>query len=443
MHNLKKNFIKYVSLNIIGMIGLSCYILADTFFIAKSLGTAGLAALNFSISIFSILQGLGLMIGIGGATRFSILKNNANNKKSNSIFVHSLVIGALVSLFFVTIAIFFTTPLSAGLGADKVTLPLTKVYLTIILSFSPFFVLNNILLAFIRNDNNPKLSMTAMLISSFSNIILDYVFMFPLSMGIFGAAFATGLSPVISLCVLSLHFLNKKNGFRIDKCKIRISIIIDIILLGFSSFIGELASAISLITFNLVILRIEGNTGVAAYGIIANIALIAVAVFTGVAQGIQPLASEYYGKNDTKSIRCILQYGIIAAFSLSLFIYLTAFCFSGQIVAAFNSECDKILAYIANKGLKVYFLGYFFAGINIVATAFLSATSNSKQAMLISIMRSCILLVPSVLILSMIFKMNGVWFAFVSTEFLVFLISCFSLHSFKKDSKVSYQNDLI
>ncbi|WP_206458769.1 MATE family efflux transporter [Anaerovorax sp. IOR16] len=436
MHNLIKNFIKYVSLNIIGMIGLSCYILADTFFIAKSLGTAGLAALNFSISIFSILQGLGLMIGIGGATRFSILKNNGKSEKSNSIFVHSLLIGALVSLFFVTIAIFFTKPLSVGLGADEVTLPLTKIYLTIILSFSPFFVLNNILLAFIRNDNNPKLSMTAMLINSFSNIILDYIFMFPLSMGIFGAAFATGLSPVISLGVLSLHFMNKKKGFHICKCKVRISIIIDIVLLGFSSFIGELASAISLITFNLVILRIEGNTGVAAYGIIANIALIAVAVFTGVAQGIQPLASEYYGKNDTKSLRSILQYGIITAFSLSLFIYLTVFCFSSTIVAAFNSECDNILAYIANKGLKVYFLGYFFAGINIVSTAFLSATSNSKQAMLISIMRSSILLVPSVLILSMTFKMNGVWLSFVSTEFLVFLISCFSLHSFKKDSKL-------
>ena len=206
MKEIKNIFLKYVSLNVIGTIGLSCYILADTFFVSKALGDIGLASLNFSISIFSIMQGIGLMIGIGGATDYSIKKQQRDNS-NNTAFTYSLVMGAVMSLIFIIIAIFFIEPLSKFLGADKITLPLTKTYLTTILSFSPFFILNNILLAFIRNDNDPKLSMIAMLVSSFSNIILDYVFMFPFSMGIFGAAFATALSSIISLGILSIHFI--------------------------------------------------------------------------------------------------------------------------------------------------------------------------------------------------------------------------------------------
>lgn len=432
MQHLTKRFLKYVSFNIIAMIGFSCYILADTFFIADALGSNGLAALNFSISFFSILQGLGLMIGIGGATRFSILKTDSSQKKQSIVYMHSLTMGGFVALVFVIISIFFTTPLSRILGADEITLPLTKVYLSTILGFSPFFIMNNILLAFIRNDNNPKLSMTAMLISSFSNIILDYIFMFPLSLGILGAAVATGLSPIISLCVLSIHFIQKKQGFHLCRFKIHISEFIDIILLGLSSFIGELASAISLFTFNLVILKLAGNTGVAAYGIIANIALIATAVFTGAAQGIQPLASEYYGKRDIGSIRDILRFGTITCIVLALIMYAVVFLFSDLIVAIFNSEGNKMLAEIANSGLKIYFAGYFFAGVNIVFIAFLSAVSQSKPAMLLSVLRSCVFLVPFVLLLSMIFGTYGVWLSFVITEVLVFLISVFWLMSFKK-----------
>lgn len=115
-------------------------------------------------------------------------------------------------------------------------------------------------------------------------------------MGIFGAAFATALSPIISLCILSIHFIKKKQSFHIVKAKVIFADIRRIIALGFSSFIGELASAISLITFNLIILKLEGNMGVSAYGIVANVALIAIAIFVGISQGIQPLVSKYYGK---------------------------------------------------------------------------------------------------------------------------------------------------
>lgn len=433
MEHLAKKFVKYVSLNIMGMIGLSCYILADTFFVAKALGSVGLASLNFSIAVFSIIQGLGLMTGIGGATHFSIYKGRTDDQdKRNRTFVHSLVLGGFFALLFVLTAIFAATPLARLLGADDVTLPLTKVYLTTILYFSPFFILNNIVIAFVRNDDNPKLAMTAMLASSFVNIVLDYVFMFPMSMGMFGAAFATGLSPVASLCVLSGHFLRKKNHFRLCRCKIELAAVINIMSLGFSSFIGELASAITLITFNLVILGIQGNTGVAAYGIVANVALIATAVFTGVGQGVQPLASSYFGRKDASSVNRIVKYTLITAVILAVSIYGVVFCFSEPIAAVFNSQKDEILGKMAREGMKLYFTGYLFAGINIVSAAFLSAVFQSKHACLIAVLRSSALLIPGVLVLSRIFGMGGVWLSFTMTEFIVVVIAVSSLVRFKK-----------
>lgn len=430
MENLKSKFMKYVSLNVIGMIGISCYIFADTFFVAKALGTVGLAALNFSIPVYTIMSGFGLMIGIGGATNYSI--NQQQKNSSDTSFTHSLVFGGVMSILFLLAGILFAKPLAVLLGADETTLSLTRTYLTTIMVFAPFYIGNNILLAFIRNDNNPRLAMIAMLVSSFSNIVLDYIFMFPFSMGMFGAAFATSLSPVISICILSTHFIKKKHNFHIVKSKIVFSKIWNIVTLGLSSFIGELASSVALITFNLAILKIGGNTGVAAYGIVANVAFIATAIFTGISQGIQPLCSEYYGKGEMKFVNRTLAYSITTATALGILIYGIIYIFTNDIVAVFNSEQDKQLMMIASQGMKIYFLGYFVAGINIVSCAFFSAISKVKEAMIVSILRSSLLLVPAVLTLSMLFKMNGIWFSFVITELIVFIISCVFLIKSKK-----------
>lgn len=423
MNQTLKTFMRYVSLNVFGMIGMSCYILADTFFVAKALGSNGLAALNFCISFFSVLQGFGLMIGIGGATRYTILRSSRDEGRAEQVFSHALQLGLLVSVIFLIIGVFFASPLAVLLGADAQTLPLARVYLTTFLCFSPFFISNNVLLAFVRNDGNPKLSMTAMLVSSLANVVLDYIFMFPMGMGMFGAAFATGFSPIVSLMILSLHFIRKRNHFTLKRSRLPLKEAADIGALGGSAFIGELSSAIVLITFNLAILKIEGNIGVAAYGIVANIALIAVAVFTGVGQGLQPLASEACGKGDGVMMRRVSRYSVVTALCIAACIYGIIILWSGAIVSMFNSEGNQQLAQLAVGGLRIYFLGFFFAGINIVTAAFFSAVWQAKKAFAVSILRSCVLIIPMVLIMSAALKMNGIWLSFVITELTVGVLS--------------------
>lgn len=433
--SILKNFIKYVSLNIMGMIGLSCYILADTFFVAKALGATGIAALNFSISIYSVIHGTGLMIGIGGATRYSILKSRNKDMKANIIFTTCMKLGVVIGIVFVLIGIFGSTPLALVLGADMATLPLTKEYLSTILCFSPFFIINNIVLAFVRNDNNPNLSMIAMLLGSFSNIVLDYVFMFPFGMGMFGAAFATGLAPIISIGVLLIHFIKKKNNFKYIHSKVKFAYIRDIFGLGLSTFIVEVSSAVVLINFNLVILRLRGNLGVAAYGIVANIALVGISVFTGIAQGVQPLISKGYGLKNYELLGKVKNYALITSVSLALFMYLFMFLNSDSIIGIFNSEKNLEIAQIAKSGLRIYFIGFFFVGINIIMAMYLSATERTRDAFIISVSRGCVIIVPLVILLSRIWNITGVWFAFVLTECIVTVIA-FYMVKLKKKSLV-------
>jgi putative MATE family efflux protein len=439
--NMKKpvlrSFIKYTSLNIIGMIGISCYILVDTYFIAKVLGATGIASLNLSISIYSIIHGIGLMIGIGGATRFSILRSQRNDKKANTVFSTSIKTGILVGIVLLFIGISTSGYLAMMLGGDALTTPLTTIYLKTILIFAPFFITNNIVLAFVRHDNAPKLSMIAMLVGSFSNIILDYVFMFPLNMGMFGAALATSLAAIISLSVLVFHFINKHNSVKLIRSRITYTTLVDIVSLGLSALVIEVSSAVVLITFNLVILDLRGTIGVAAYGIVANLALVGIAVFTGLAQGTQPLSSKYYGLKNYKVVKLIHRYALVTATAISLIMYLGIVLYANNIIGIFNTQNNLEINSIAKTGLLIYFLGFFFVGINIVTAMFLSSTENPKDAFVITFTRGFIIIIPLVLLLSSVWDMSGVWFSFVISESLVMMIALY--FSSKKGKSLANQ----
>jgi Na+-driven multidrug efflux pump len=259
--------------------------------------------------------------------------------------------------------------------------------------------------------------------------------MFPLGMGMFGAAFATGLAPVISIGILSLHFMKKNNTFKFLKRKLQYSVIPDIVRLGLSAFIIEISSAVVLITFNLVILRIKGNLGVAAYGIVANIALVGIAVFTGLGQGIQPLISQYYGMGKYNLARTVRKYALLTSVVIATTIYMSIVLYCDSIIQLFNSESNIAITQIAETGLKVYFTGFFFVGINIVIAMYLSATENALDAFLITIARGLVIIVPLVLILSQFLNMTGVWLAFVLTELLVTILAlCLT----KKKNRAEY-----
>jgi len=179
-----------------------------------------------------------------------------------------------------------------------------------------------------------------------------------------------------------------------------------------------------------VIFNIKGNTGVAAYGIIANIALVVIAMFNGVAQGIQPIASRNSGEGDYQSIKKVCGLSVVFCVALSSVIYAASVIYANEIIRIFNSEGNMILAKLAHRGIIIYFVGFFFAGINISCSALLSSINCPKPAFAISITRACVASVPLVISLSMILDMEGVWLSFVFTEFIAAVLSFISIRKY-------------
>ena len=418
-----REFARYASLNVLGMLGMSCYILADTFFISQALGPDGLTALNLAIPIYSFIHGCGLMLGMGGGTRFSILKSQREHQQANRVFTNVLYLAAVFATLFVLTGLFGADGLSVLFGAQGAVRSMSTIYLRVILLFAPAFLANNVLLCFVRNDGAPHLSMAAMIGGSLSNVVLDWVFLFPCAMGIFGAAFATGLAPIISMMILSPHFFRKKNQFRPVPCAPSGKAVWRIVASGVPSLVTEVSSGIVIIVFNGLIMNMEGNIGVAAYGVIANLSLVVIAIYTGIAQGIQPILSRNYGMGNQKSLLEILRYAMISMLVISFLVYGAVWMFAPQISAAFNSQGDPTLQDIATNGLKLYFIACPFAGCNVVLSMYFTSLERPLPAHVISLLRGFFLIIPLAVLLSAVWKMTGIWCAFPVTEFLVSLLS--------------------
>lgn len=430
-----RDFAKYASLNVMGMIGLSCYILADTFFVSKGLGTNGLTTLNLAIPIYSFIHGSGLMIGMGGGTKYSIQKSQKNHEAANRIFTNAVCLAAVFAAFFVLVGIFFSGTIISLFGANDSVFDMSKTYLQVILLFAPAFLMNNVLLCFVRNDGAPQLSMAAMIGGSLSNVVLDWVFIFPCQMGIFGAVFATGLAPIISMLILSPHFIRKKNQFHFTKCKPKGKLFAGILSSGIPSLVTEVSSGVVMIVFNSIILHLEGNVGVAAYGVIANLSLVVIAIYTGIAQGIQPIISRNYGVKNLGNVHATMRYALITMLLFSVVIYMVVLFGAWQIADIFNSEQNAMLQNIATEGLRLYFTACPFAGFNVIISMYFTSTERPRPAHVISILRGFLVIIPMAFLLSWIGKIHGVWCAFPATELLVAVIGLLFFARIRKSRK--------
>ncbi len=424
-----KNFLKYTSLNVMGMIGISVYILADTFFVAQGAGENGLTALNIAIPLYSIMNGTGLMIGVGASTKYSIFRGRADARSANEIFGRAIFLGIFFSVIYICLSQLFMDQTIKFLGANADVFDMSKEYSLVITLFAPMFVLNNILMCFVRNDGNPQLAMTAMIIGSLSNVVLDYIFVFPLNMGIFGAALATAISPIISIFVMLTLFIRRKNNFKLVKTSLNIRSLGQILLSGLPALITELSTGAIILVFNIITFRIQGNTGIAAYGVIANISIVVLAIYTGIAQGIQPIISSSYGAGNAAGIKYTLKYAFIAVSIVSAIIYAGIFFSAEYMTAVFNAENNETLQSIAVSGLRFYFIGCLMAGINIISSMYFTSIEQNFKAQTISILRGFVLIIPMAFILSSIAGLTGVWLAFPFAELIVTILALILLLS--------------
>lgn len=410
----------------LGMLGMSCYILADTYFISKAVGADGITALNLVLPLYNLIFAIGSMIGVGSAIRF-VVDRGKDDPHAESYFFHAIVCAGMISLFFIAVGIFLPDRLIALLGGDAAIIAVGTNYTRIFMIFTPFFMWNYVCNAFVRNDGNPSIAMAATLFSSLFNIVFDYVLMFPLGLAMEGAALATACSPVIGILICMIHFRSSKNTVKLCPCLPSLHRLIYSCQVGVSAFVGEFSSGVITIIFNMIILSLAGNTGVAAYGVIANTSLVAVSLFNGIAQGSQPLISLYYGKGEKPNVARILKMALSTALCLSVVLIAGINLTAPAIVSVFNSDKNILLAAYAETGLRIYFTGFLFAGINIVGSAALSAVESVKAAFAASILRGFAAISVFAFLLSALFGLNGVWAAFPAAELVTLFITVIGL----------------
>lgn len=424
--SLNRQFIRYVSRNMAGMIGVSLYILADTFFISKAEGARGVAALNLVLPIYGLIFAIGSMIGVGSAIRFSLLPESRKEKR-NKYFANAITFCILHGILFMLVGAALPGPILQLLGGDPEVVRTGIPYTRIFMLFTPFFMMNYVFNAFTRNDNSPTIAMLATLLSSLCNIVMDYLLMFPLGMGMAGAALATAISPIIGIAICCIHILSKRSTVRIALCIPDVRMLISGCQLGIAAFVGEMSNAVTTMVFNYLLLATAGTIAVAAYGVIANIALVATACFNGIAQGTQPLISAYSSRSDRKSVNKVMTRALILSLGLAVLIYAVMYLNADLIVAIFNSEGNAQLPILAVPGIRLYFIGFFFAGINIAGTGILSAAASAKWASIASVMRGIVAIVGCALLLSVLMGMTGIWLAFPAAEMLTLVITVFGL----------------
>ena len=370
------------------------------------------------------MNGCGFMLGIGSGTKYGIMKGTGNEKRGDVLFTSSLCVVTVLAVIFMLIGLLAADPITVLVGANAEVYDMTRTYLQVILLFSPMFMINNLLGAMIRNDGNTSLAMTAMLSGCLFNIVFDYIFVFPMGLGLFGAVLATAVAPIISILILLQHFVKKKNQFRLIRVRPELRLVASAAGLGVPSLVTEVSSGLVIAVFNLLILGLAGNVGVAAYGVVANISIVVIAIYNGIAQGVQPLLSREYGRSQEKNVHRFLSWAMMLTVILAMAIYVGIYWNADVIAMIFNSGRDMDLQRIAVERLKIYFTACPFVGANILFAIYFAATDQAAPAQMISLLRGLIVIIPLAFIMANVAGLTGVWMTFPLTELVVCVVAC-------------------
>jgi len=372
-------FAKYAIPQMIGLLFNSVYLIVDGVFIGNRLGRDAMAAAAVAVPFIEILIALSMAVASGAGITISSRLGCKEMKEARQTFGLAALILSAISFAIVVLGNIFIHPLAGLLGSTPEIHGDAVTYLWYIISFSPFLLFSFLLGGLVRNDGKPKLAMFALAFGSVSNIVLDYVFMYPLNMGIAGAALATALGPIFSVVILLPHFLMKKGNLYFAKFKVHISNIKQIFVLGFPSFIMEFTIGIITFVYNFAIVRNGyGELGLAAYLVIGYLMLIILTVFLGMAEGLQPVFSYFSGTGERERNRALLSFAIKIFLGVGVLCYLLILLFARDFITVFAPGDIQLIDFTHSKSL-LYFCGFFLAGFNILMISYCNLQRTQKR----------------------------------------------------------------
>lgn len=415
--NENKIFFHYLFPAICSTLITSIYVLVDTLIIGRGVGALGISALNIFLPVFQVLNGIGLLFGIGSGILISSSIGSGDKKKADKFFITGLTVVISISICLWIFLSLNLENICIILGADKNNLDLVLEYARCIAGFAPTFILANYFSPIIRNLKNPKLVMIAVFTGSVINIILDYVFVFPMQMGMFGAALATVLGSITTVIILLFHFVKKSNRIKITNSTFSLKLIKPIVNCGLASLLMELASGFVIFIFNIQILKYIGNNGIVIYGIISNCVIVGSALFNGVAQAIQPIIATNYGANIEHRVKKILNYGFITSTAIGLCLFTLVYLFSEQIINIFV-VADSNLLKLGIPAVRIYLSTFCIMNLNIIISSYLQSIGREKASIFISLTRGFLLNILFAVLLPILFPASILWIIVPASELI-------------------------
>ena len=402
-------FFRYAIPQMIGLLFNSVYTIVDGVFIGNRLGRDAMAAAAVSVPLLEILISLAIAASSGAGVVIAVHMGKGKEQDARKIFNTAVWMMAVTGILISMAGNVFLRPLAELLGATQDILDEAAVYLWYIVTFAPFQLFSFLLGGMARNDGKPGLAMTAMILGAVSNIILDYVFMYPLNMGIGGAAMATALGPIFSVLVLLPHFFLKTGNLYFMRGCIELKDMKQILVYGFPSFIVEFSLGMITFVYNFAIRYFGyGEIGLAAYLVIGYLQLILLTLFLGMAEGLQPVFSHFMATGADEQNRALQRFAAGFFLSVGIASYGMIILFAEDFFIIFSPNDLELVAFAESKCLA-YFCGFFLAGFNILMVSFWQSTACTKNALIISLSRSLIWPPILIVVLPLLFGKETIW----------------------------------
>lgn len=430
--NVKSLFLRYLFAAFGSSIITCIYGIVDMAMVGQYEGPNGTASLAVVAPIWNIIYSLGLLTGVGGAIVFSTLRGKGEIKDNldNQYFTVSIIGSIIIAIICWILIIIFKNPILTFFGADETLLELANEYVKPILFVLPLFLFNQMLAAYLRNDNDQNLAMIGVLSGGIFNVFGDYFFVFTLNMGIFGAGLATAIGSCVTFIVLLIHFFKKKNTLKLVKPTKLFSKLGEIFVNGFSSFFVDFAMGILTVLFNRQIMKYLGSDALAIYGPIINISTFVQCCAYSVGQASQPIISINYGANQNDRIKKVLKYSMITCIIFGVFWTSLSMIYPNLYIYIFMSPTENILK-IAPNIIRMYSISFLLLPINIFSTYYFQAILKPKTAFIVSIMRGLVISGLLSLLLPLI-NANALWFTMPITELIIFVYVVISIINYTK-----------
>lgn len=426
-HYTYKRLFKFVFPSIFMMIFTSIYVVVDGFFVSNFAGETAFAALNLVMPFVMILGGTGFMIGTGGSALVSKILGEGNRDKAKKYFSVLIYFTLALGCFLTIIGLLVVRPISSFLGAKGEMLEDCVIYGSVVIAFTASYMLQNVFQSFLVVSEKPKLGLLITIISGLSNILLDALFIGVFKWGLIGAAIATGIGQVIGGIIPLIYFLRPNSStLNLVRTRLYLKPIVKACTNGMSEFLNNISSSIIGMIFNFQLMRLLGQDGVSAYGVVLYVQFIFLAISLGYSVGSAPIISYNYGNGNTKELKNILKKSLIfmsaSGIGLMIIAQLLADPLSNMFVG-YNRELHDITVH----AFRLFSFSFVIAGINIYASSFFTSLNNGIISAAISFLRTFIFQVVFVIVLPIFLGVDGVWISVPLAEICSFILSVYLL----------------